>query len=326
MLNGLRRSTPERLAARGRVDALIRALGLRESDSATTKTGELVDLGVARRASAASFLAAAEGHVVEEALRRALADPAANVRVAALRSLVSRRATIGTADVAMILVWPEDAARQTGAAALEELSSADSSMAAHLVRSYLAVEVRPSATLPSSRVQSFLTQCSSDDRKDLVEDAVKRLTCEGHAIRAAQVIEAAPAVSLQGLVAALQNPAARLHAIEMLGRLRDSSASRTLVSAMEDPDPAVTAAVIRALAQIKDPRTIESILRRTTDDSFEVREAAMNALDSFGTAGMIWGVASAARGALSEAADLSDGAGVVEVHPPRPTPELQMGE
>ena len=82
---------------------------------------------------------------------------------------------------------------------------------------------------------------------------------------------------------ALEMPGRRPGAIRALGLRRDSALVGDLVEHLEDPDPAIRREVAVALGRIKHPSAIGELFDAAQDDSYEVRDAAMKALDGFGT-------------------------------------------
>ena len=100
--------------------------------------------------------------------------------------------------------------------------------------------------------------------------------------------------------------AERLTAIRLLGELRDQAATEPLAGLLADPDAPVRREAAGALEHGRDPYAIEPLLRATADPDYAVRDTALRALDGFGTAAVVWGLAAAGRGALDDITDVAE--------------------
>jgi hypothetical protein len=97
---------------------------------------------------------------------------------------------------------------------------------------------------------------------------------------------------------ALALPAPALLAIRLAGVIHDNRLVEPLVLLCDHDDPSRRAAAAHALGQIKDTRGVAALIRLTQDDSHGVREAALAALEEFGVAGVVFGLAAGAQESL----------------------------
>jgi HEAT repeat protein len=86
------------------------------------------------------------------------------------------------------------------------------------------------------------------------------------------------------LVTLLASPDAsvRQHAAHVLGKRADLSAADALSQAVTDEDPVVAYKAVFALGRIRDPRSIETLVRALGHADDQVRRAARDALQVFG--------------------------------------------
>lgn len=293
-----RRATLEELASRGDSRRLLKALAPRDSDFAET-SGGIVDLGWQRREEAARSLGPMTGDAVTDALVGRLADAHQQVRLSALRALVARTDTREAEMTRAVLGWPDADARRQGGELLVQRADADDAAATRILVAYVSDDSDPDHAFEDGWAQEVFGAIGERARQPTMEHAVRRwLETPGGMARARQVVHADEELGVDALLARLENDTRRREIAILLGELRNSRATDALVSLLRAAAPADREAAARALGHLQDPRCVGELLRVAADPVFVVRDAAQRALDALGTAGVVWSVAAAARGAL----------------------------
>lgn len=282
----LLRSRPPRvrkLTEKGDVGGLIRALTYR--DPVKDREGRFLDLGVRTRLDAVEGLAELPGRQAVAGLSVALDDGELEVRRAAVAALREQgdvgeaalmRATTEWAHpdladlrddaiAALIAVGDEQTPRRCAAALLgrpAELTDADGAVLRELTDAW-----GPAA------------------RRDAIADLVAWLGDPPHALRARYLLVALAPDSVDSLVDALDDPAARVEAALALGATHDSRATEPLCHALlESEDAGTRAAAAWALGEVRDPAAVETLLIASGDDDYTARTAALDAFDKLGNA------------------------------------------
>jgi hypothetical protein len=290
-----KRRTAEDLAATGNVRGLLAVLQPRSKDFIEETSG-VYDVGWQRRADAARHLATAEGEKVTPALCDALGDVTPAVRIEALRSLAGRPDADEGVVMGALLAWPEEDARAAAEAPLREHAELSPEGAMRMLEAYL--DAPGGVELSHAWVRDIAALADDVHLRPLVAAGVRaELEADDDLPRVRQLLEAGAALATPLVVAELAHER-RPAAIRLLGRMRHDAATPSLVELVDDPAPAIRHAAVVALGEIKDPHAIDALLRHTADDDYDVRDAALRALDGFGTAAVVWGLASVARGVL----------------------------
>jgi len=286
-----------RLTRKGDLGGLVRAL--EHTDTVVDRRGQEWDLGARVRRDATEVLAEYDDPGVGPALVGRLSDENESVRLAAIRGLRGRQDD----DVVRALVggvgsWPSpegDGSRSEALAALLEIGD-PRTLELLAVTMVQRDDDRPLEHVDFSSLDAVLAM--SDSHADGV---VWRLIPPlGHARvevsdRAEALLHWLGARSVDPLIAALERPDSRSRAAAMLGRLGDRRAVGPLVDMAFDRDRGVRVTVANALGQIREPTAAAVLLRASRDPSYEVRSAALGALDELGTAAVIVGIAQLRR-------------------------------
>lgn len=295
-----RRRAPERLAARGDVRGLIRALQPHGRDVADGPAGELFDLGAERRREAARHLAHVDDERATPALLERLGDIAPAVRLEVLRSLCARDDAPDATLVASLQGWTSDALRSDGAALLAARAAADGAAAARSIAAYVAADAG-ARLLPDGWLAQTFAALASEDREAAIEHAVGvLLDSDASRPHAHQLVRVARDASSPRLLELLERDAHRGRAAGLLGDLRSSAATEALLELLGAPDRELRRIAAVSLGQIQDPRAVDRLLAAAADEDFAVRDAAQRALDGFGATGLVWGIATVARSVLAE--------------------------
>jgi HEAT repeat protein len=294
-------ATPELMASRGNVDGLVRALRPKRLDFDEARDGQVFDLGWERRATAARLLGSCADGKVVDALLGALRDYSPAVRTDALGSLAGRPDPIDAELIAAVLSWSEAHARAGAEVVLGERAERYPAAAARMVHSYLDGVGRTASELSDGWIRRVLHAAPEGERSALTERATRSAIADpSGGRRAVQVLAANASEGIPMLLARAGHERDRVRSIRVLGALHDPSAMAPLVEMLEHRDADARAAAAGALGEIRDPHAIEPLLRTTTDAEYAVRDAALRALDSFGTAAIVWGLAAAGQGALRD--------------------------
>ncbi len=300
-LLGQRKPNVRSLAQAEDVEGLVEAT--RYTDRVPTTEGSSQDAGVATRAEAVLALAALDPAETRGALQAALCDPADPVRCAAVRVLhghkeanvlldalprlavtqgksldLARRAVASLRD----LIDPREAATALiHAEDGRELSDDDVAMLAML----LGDEDGP----PRAKTIGALIDALADDRDAVVD-------------RAADLLVSLAPASTPAVVERLSAQSAPPGVPWVLGRIADPRTAEVLVDGLEHENARVRAECAAGLAEIGDPIAVGPLVRATRDPDPAVRTQAASALDEFGTAAVVVGVAELLRPLVLEAA------------------------
>ena len=232
-----------------------------------------------------SLAALREVSAVPRLAELATADPAMQVRLAAVDSLGSIDGA-GVADI--LLPLAADALTDLAAAALRALGSMDdrragAALAAGLRSAdparRLAAVTGLRASASADAVERLAWTAGADDEESVALAAVEALGTIG--ARAGAHADAA----VDALVAATAEPRRRDTAITALARLPESRIAR-IAEGLSQPDPAVRRATIEALARMRHPAASSAIRAALQDADAVVREAAVRMLDQLGVRGL----------------------------------------
>ena len=300
-LLGQRKPNVRSLAQAEDVEGLVEAT--RYTEPVQTAEGAPQDAGVATRAEAVLALAPLSSSETRDAVKAALGDPADPVRCAAVRVLhggreaevlmealprltvtqgksleLARRALASLRD----LIDPREAATALIHAEDErELDGDDVAMLGML----LGDDDRPS----KAETIGALIDALSDDRDAVVD-------------RAADLLVWLAPSSTPAVVERLSTDSAPPGVPWVLGRIADPRTVEVLVAGLEHENERVRAECAAGLAEIGDPIAVGPLVRATRDPDPGVRTQAASALDQFGTAAVIVGVAELLRPLVLEAA------------------------
>lgn len=230
----------------------------------------LTDASPEVRAAVVRAIARAGAAITD--LSRALQDPDAVVRAAAIENLPADPADAVGPILATALADRDEHVRRAAMGRLVGASAGDRELA-----------------------WSALRQCRAEERDDLVEAfqqtdpalivelAFERLYSADEAERAL-AIEVVGWGSTQACVEAAiralvdPSPFVRRMAVDSLGRLRDRSAVTALGKALGDPDPHVRSGAVRALGVIDDEGVLSYLVSALKDPDHGVRETASHVL------------------------------------------------
>jgi HEAT repeat protein len=301
------------LRRRGKVDGLVAAARFR--DEIVDRDGLLLDLGVPVRRDSLLALADFSEPEALAAVAGAVDDQSPAVRRAALSALVGREDPEAVeALVRAVLTWgnqPDLRARDEAAQALSTLHERNNGLVAEQMGlTYLILSERPVGDAGEITIlRRFITSASEAVLHRLVYEAIANLA-SGHPVRRARaglLLAALPESSLGPLRASLAHPDVRLAVAEVLGAIGDSSATPDLTAMLTVDDASARRAAALALARIRDPRAIEHLLAIAFDEDLSVRDAAIEALDVFGTLALICAVAMPPRSLPQASTPLLEG-------------------
>jgi HEAT repeat protein len=91
-----------------------------------------------------------------------------------------------------------------------------------------------------------------------------------------------PRLPLEPLLSALEDPARRAWAAVALGFTRDRRAREPLRDLLDADAPGLRRAAVEAIGRLKDPAALAALVGASYDDTYEVRDAALTALNEFG--------------------------------------------
>ncbi len=223
------------------------------------------------RAAAIRVIGRGDGDA-SQALTRAMADPEASVRVAALDELTPRLGREADPQLLQALTDSDEQVRRAGMnqLALREENDLD------FVWSALG-ECRPeerselgsvfAQTNPGALTELSLQHCGSPDQHDRI------LAVELAGWSKSQACVEAAIQALQDPV-----PAVRAAAAKSLGRLKDASAVRPLGTALRDPHVEVRVEVVRALGVIDDEGVLGLLVAALQDSDRQVRTVTSEVL------------------------------------------------
>jgi serine/threonine-protein kinase len=198
------------------------------------------------RAHMAKLLGAIPGEHAESALTRALGDRNKSVRLRAVKSLRSLRATACVPTLVKVL---RDGDLTVQAAAIDAL-----------------IEIADASAV------SDLIEVLKDEDEQARRGAVEVLN------------EVATAEAIQDLVHALRDADwwVRVRAADALGTIGGERVVEAILGLMDDPDVQVRRYAIEILNTIPDGRSVESLLKALEDEDWWVRERSIDALGRTG--------------------------------------------
>jgi hypothetical protein len=278
-----RRTRVEWLRDRSDVRRLTRLLSYH--DWVVDRDGHLVDLGVGRRIEVVTALGAIGDPAAHEAILRGLEDDDPRVRRASVEALgpyPSDRAARTLAAAAAR--WRQPDLEDAHQAAVDLLVGlADELNAVEYAQALLDDRQRDSLAPPEQlAAQGLFAADSGPATESFAEHLVATLGAGDETERgvAQQLLVALGGMSVEPLVAALQDPARRVVAAAALGAIRDTRAVSPLLEALTRGDRAVRAAAARALGEIRDPSALEALVEASGDPDPAVRDAALEAIDA----------------------------------------------
>ena len=298
----------EKLKRKRDAEGLRRAL--RYEDVVAGKDGADVDLGAPVREEAATALAELGGPASRQALVRTLDDPEVGVRRAGVRAL-GRLADPATADalIEAIAAWTEPGDRPARQEAVRVVARfGDPGMPQRLVDALLR---RPEGPVEDDgEVLRELVAGSGSAAPDItvrrLMKALARAPDGPFQSRAAMMLIWLSPHSIDPLIEALGDPWSQRKAAAALGGTRNSRAIEPLAALLDSDDPLVRETAVWALGLIKDPSTVEHLLRATGDTDYSVRSKAAAGLDELGTVAVIFGVTAAMRSLPGDVPERAD--------------------
>jgi HEAT repeat protein len=256
-------------------------------DLVRDRDGQVVDLGVDVRRSAAEELAGIEGRAALHGLLQALDDPDDAVRIKAVRGLRQRGDPLAGEQLTWAVTnWTEPEHARAREEALEALAYLNDPMAPRRVVGGLITRETELDAEADREVLKRLTQGSgSASLSGTVDDLVARLTDAAAKVRARQLLVWLGPDSVDPLIRALDDDARRQEAIFALGAIHDSRAVERLGSILlSDETTPIRTAAAWALGEIKDPSAVETLLVATGDPEYQVRSEASQSFDKLGNA------------------------------------------
>lgn len=281
-----RRPKPKRLAARGDVEGLIRAVRFR--DETIDAGGMPVDMGAQVRLEAVTELSTLGGPRALVGLGAAMSDPDHHVRAAAITALGRRaQSDHDAADVLVVTVVrrPPAALQDREQVARALVNSRQERLAERLVDEVLALPEGTEIPDVGGLLLLLVDRAPEADTDHLVVRLIETLrrpgTLEGR--RAETLLGWLRSRAVPALMDAVRPPAApRPGLISALGRTRDSRVTPLLTSLLTQKDSALRRAAVDALGLVRDPRSIEALLYASADEDYETRTAAIRAITAFG--------------------------------------------
>jgi HEAT repeat protein len=280
---GRRAPNVARLRKRDDVDGLIGALDW--SEPVGLGDGRTADLGVGVRREAAAALAGSGSPAAVQGLLVALGDADEEVRliaVAALRARggVSAAQALGAASAA----WRATPYARARAAAV---AGAVASRSPEALRTHVDALLAGDAPLDDGARDDLEDLVSSQpavtDGWGVVAEALRDRAGESVAPREAAVLAwIGPRLPLEPLLSALEDPARRAWAAVALGFTRDRRAREPLRDLLDADAPGLRRAAVEAIGRLKDPAALAALVGASYDDTYEVRDAALTALNEFG--------------------------------------------
>jgi HEAT repeat protein len=274
------------LPERDDVSALVDAV--EHTELGTRRDGRTVDLGAPIREAAILRLVEIGHRDAAPAVTRALADPSDRVRCAAIRVLCEWREPMPLAE-AVSWLPAEGASRALALAAISRLSEPESAavLASSLIHGTAQAglwEEEAAVVLslcrtargqrPLDRVLDVLVEALEDEDEAVAGRAEDFLLWLGEA--------AAPAVT-----AAVQHSSAPHSCVWILGQIGGLVALDPLMQALDHSNARTRAEACVGLGKLRDPISLQPLLRATRDPEHIVRVRAADALDRFGTVAVI---------------------------------------
>ena len=245
------------------------------------------------------------------AVIEALAHPSERVRCAAVRLLSHWEQATPLAEA---IAWlpAEATSRRLALTALGQLGSADS--ARPLARSL--VHSRAQQGLWEDEVQLVLNLCRSADGGDQL-DGVIDLLIDALADEHAEVADRAEdfllwldQAAVPALIAQAKSSPTPARVVSVLGQIGGAPVLEPLIEAVDHPDTRTREAACVALGELRDPVSVDALLRATRDPQHGVRVKAAAALDRIGTAAFVASISAMVT---------------TQIEPSRPRPQLAGG-
>lgn len=268
-----------------KLDRLIASM--HREDKLVDVSGDTVDLGAGvRRDAIAAASMLDDLRAIEAIATVALNDEDASVRRAAMAALLKilRDSDEGGK-------WPDPHA--------DVLGGADTPLAITPAQVARALLLAGGDTIIEGNEPLLLRALGSDNGADVTEviigEMLEALADPRPEIteRAADLIVSRATGHIDRLIVALSDPARAAPVATILGAMRDNRAVGPVIVALDSPDSAVRRSCAWALGEIADSRGVRALYRATTDPDYGVRQQALAALEKFGPAGVIGGVANA---------------------------------
>jgi HEAT repeat protein len=311
-----RKPNVQSLTRREDVDGLVEAASYRELSGTSSEPAR--DLGVPVRVEAILALGGFDAEAGLEAVTAALRDPADRVRCAAVRVLFARTEASVLVEALRWLPADKGQSRTFALRAVHGLreSVTPAALGDALIHNeddellnedelpliHALVEDRP-AEAADELIQLLVS--SLEDERGIVADRAGEL-----------LLRLAPA-STEALAAELRGGPAAAEAAYILGRIADPQTLGALVEALGHDDARVRAESVSALAELRDPVAVKPLLDATHDADHAVRTQAGLALERFGTAAVIFGVAALLEPMILEAvSSAGHGRGGADGRPP----------
>jgi HEAT repeat protein len=296
-----RRPSIKRLVRRRDVPALVEALSY--TDLLPGTVGHAFDDGAQVRVQAIVALAELGAAEAVEEIAARLDDPEPAVRLTAVRAIYKLGAEGAVeALVAMVVSSPEERYAGARGEALGVLRQIDAPGLARRVADALAGAGDRAALDGIS--QAALVELARGEEDQLVETLVTRL--RGVEEEERPLLEAMlvwlDEASVQPVIGTLRDPALCGSAANVLGTLKSAAAVPALADHVCHVEPEARRSVVWALGEIRDPRSVEALLRATADEEFPVRRQAQDALDRMGTVAIVAGMTATLRPLIAESA------------------------
>jgi HEAT repeat protein len=291
----------EKLERKGDVDGLVRALAY--EDPITDSGGRFVDLGLEVRKSAAEALGRMESHAAFDGLLRALDDPEDAVRVTAVRGLRERGDPLAAEQLtSAVTTWTQPEHARAREEALDALAFLRDPTAPRRVAAGLITRATELDDADDANILRRLTHAGGHDAmRGTIDDLIARLGEDGPGQRVRRMLVWLAPESVDPLMAALDDDAARRDAILALGGTHDSRAVEPLSTILlTGDDPSTRTAAAWALGEIRDPAAVEPLLMATGDSDYGVRSEAIVNFDKLGNAAIAVAMSALVRPVLEE--------------------------
>ena len=294
------------LAKRGDEDGLVAAAGYQ--DLIPGPSDGMLDRGAEIRRDAILALGQLGVEAGTEAVHAALADPADEVRVAAIRVLFAREEPMPLAVALAGLPVDHGHSRLLAIKALLELRRPECAppLAVALVHD---PGVAPVGEDEAELLKLLLDAAKgSDAAGEVIEELLVALGDERDPIadRAEDLLALLAPSSVDGVIAELQAGAAPHRAAAVLAEVKDTRALKPLMEGLLHRDPRVRAECARALGELRDPAAVEALIHASRDQEHRVRAQAGWALDRLGMIALVVGVSTMIRPMIHEAISASE--------------------
>ncbi len=272
----LRTPKVDELAQAGDVAGLLEAAGHGDAEIRKAAVSGLAEIGPSDGLPA----------VIE-----ALAHPSDRVRCAAIRVLCEWGEPMPLAE-AVAWLPPAGSSRQLALAAIAQIDEADS--APTLTRSL--VRGNAQEGLWEDEVELVWNLCDSTKPHDALDGVIDLLLealeddRDDIAARAQDFLLWLKEEAVPALTALARSSPAPDRAVWALGQIGGAPALDPLIEAVEHPDARTREEACVALGELRDPVSVEALLRATRDSEHGVRVNAAAALDRIGTVAFVAGV------------------------------------